>query len=140
MNEVLEQEAGAQLFHFRLPRFVQISEFIFAAQRDQGVGDTEPGQCRQGRVPDPFRQRGLVRVIEQEDNRNFTIFLRPALPLVVALSRMYRGMHHPTDVMIGALFGLACLFVAAKVVATTSKVLVEKRELEASQGEVRTTA
>ncbi len=30
-----------------------------------------------------FRQRGLVRVEEQEDKRNFTLFLRPALPRVV---------------------------------------------------------
>jgi len=31
-----------------------------------------------------FRQRGLVRVDEHEDRRNFTLFLRPALPMVVA--------------------------------------------------------
>lgn len=30
-----------------------------------------------------FRQRGLVR-IEDRDDRNFTLFLRPALPIVVA--------------------------------------------------------
>jgi hypothetical protein len=31
-----------------------------------------------------FRQRGLVRVDEHEDRRSFTLFLRPALPMVVA--------------------------------------------------------
>ena len=31
-----------------------------------------------------FRQRGLVRIDEHEDRRSFTLFLRPALPMVVA--------------------------------------------------------
>jgi membrane-associated phospholipid phosphatase len=35
-----------------------------------------------------------------------------AVPVLVALSRLYRGMHHPTDVAFGALNGLACLAVA----------------------------
>jgi membrane-associated phospholipid phosphatase len=34
------------------------------------------------------------------------------LPLIVACSRMYRGMHHPIDVASGALIGLASLAVA----------------------------
>jgi undecaprenyl-diphosphatase len=36
------------------------------------------------------------------------------LPLVVALSRLYRGMHYPTDVTSGALLGGAWLFTAVK--------------------------
>jgi membrane-associated phospholipid phosphatase len=35
-----------------------------------------------------------------------------AIPLLVALSRMYRGMHHPTDVAAGMLIGIGCLVVA----------------------------
>ena len=35
-----------------------------------------------------------------------------ALPLVVALSRMYRGMHHPIDAGAGLLMGLAALTIA----------------------------
>jgi hypothetical protein len=31
-----------------------------------------------------FRQRGLVRVEEHDDRRSFTLFLRPALPIIVA--------------------------------------------------------
>jgi membrane-associated phospholipid phosphatase len=35
-----------------------------------------------------------------------------AIPLLVALSRMYRGMHHPTDVTAGLLWGVGSLAVA----------------------------
>jgi undecaprenyl-diphosphatase len=35
-----------------------------------------------------------------------------AIPLLVALARMYRGMHHPTDVVAGLLVGAGCLIVA----------------------------
>jgi undecaprenyl-diphosphatase len=38
--------------------------------------------------------------------------LAVVLPMVVATSRMYRGMHHPIDVASGALIGLACLAIA----------------------------
>ena len=35
-----------------------------------------------------------------------------AIPLLVALARMYRGMHHPTDVTAGLLVGIGCIVVA----------------------------
>ena len=35
-----------------------------------------------------------------------------AVPLLVAASRMYRGMHHPTDVAAGLLIGIGTLIVA----------------------------
>lgn len=31
-----------------------------------------------------FRQRGLLRIEDKGDSRNFTLFLRPALPIVIA--------------------------------------------------------
>ncbi len=34
----------------------------------------------------------------------------------VGFARVYRGLHHPTDVFVGVLFGLACLAVAALTV------------------------
>ncbi|ROR46288.1 diacylglycerol kinase family protein [Kitasatospora cineracea] len=36
------------------------------------------------------------------------------VPLLVAASRLYRGMHHPTDVLAGALNGAAALWVVAR--------------------------
>jgi membrane-associated phospholipid phosphatase len=33
-------------------------------------------------------------------------------PVIVAVARMYRGMHHPTDVVAGYLMGVACVAVA----------------------------
>ena len=35
---------------------------------------------------------------------------------MVGFARVYRGLHHPTDVLFGALLGLACLAVAAMAV------------------------
>lgn len=35
-----------------------------------------------------------------------------AIPLLVGVARMYRGMHHPTDVVAGLLVGVGCLIVA----------------------------
>jgi membrane-associated phospholipid phosphatase len=36
-------------------------------------------------------------------------------PLVVGISRMYRGMHHPLDVVLGAAVGVGCLAVGTFV-------------------------
>jgi undecaprenyl-diphosphatase len=44
--------------------------------------------------------------------RAFVVVVAVAVPIVVALSRMYRGMHYPTDALAGALVGSGCVVVA----------------------------
>jgi undecaprenyl-diphosphatase len=48
--------------------------------------------------------------------RAAAITLAVLVPVVVAFSRMYRGMHFPTDALAGALVGLGCLAVAVVAV------------------------
>ncbi|MDX6542319.1 MAG: hypothetical protein QOI71_3929, partial [Gaiellales bacterium] len=45
-----------------------------------------------------------------------------ALPLIVAISRMYRGMHHPIDATAGVLVGLASLSVAVAATRVAGEV------------------
>jgi membrane-associated phospholipid phosphatase len=39
-----------------------------------------------------------------------------AIPVLVALARLYRGMHHPTDVAGSFVYGLSCLWVMKRAV------------------------
>lgn len=40
------------------------------------------------------------------------------VPIAVGLSRLYRGMHHPTDVFGGLILGVLCLLIADRFVRT----------------------
>jgi membrane-associated phospholipid phosphatase len=50
-----------------------------------------------------------------------------AIPPIVAVSRMYRGMHHPLDILAGVLMGIAALTLAL-LLAQTARVVARKRE------------
>ena len=50
-----------------------------------------------------------------------------AIPPIVAVSRMYRGMHHPLDTFAGVLMGIAALTLAV-VLARATGVVARKRE------------
>ena len=54
--------------------------------------------------------------------RAAAVALAIIVPIVVALSRMYRGMHFPTDTLSGALIGLGCLAVAAVAVRRATRM------------------
>jgi undecaprenyl-diphosphatase len=62
--------------------------------------------------------------------------LAVTLPIVVGVSRMYRGMHHPLDVLGGAAMGLAALLVAL-IAARVTGVVVSRRDRRRVAQEVR---
>jgi membrane-associated phospholipid phosphatase len=52
--------------------------------------------------------------------RVLSAFLAVGFAATVGFARVYRGLHYPSDVFVGALFGLACLTLAAVAVRTAS--------------------
>jgi membrane-associated phospholipid phosphatase len=49
--------------------------------------------------------------------RGIFLVIAIAAPVIVGVSRAYRGMHHPIDVAFGALLGLATVFVVRAAIA-----------------------
>jgi undecaprenyl-diphosphatase len=62
--------------------------------------------------------------------------LAVTLPVAVGISRMYRGMHHPLDVLGGAAMGLGALMVAL-IAAQVTGVVVARRDHRRVAQEVR---
>lgn len=54
-----------------------------------------------------------------------------AIPPIVAISRMYRGMHHPLDTLAGLLVGVAALTLALFLARMTG--VVDRRRMEAER-------
>jgi membrane-associated phospholipid phosphatase len=59
--------------------------------------------------------------------RTLAIVLAVLGPIIVATSRIYRGMHNPTDVICGALIGMGCIAVGYLAVRTGVSVARERR-------------
>ena len=59
------------------------------------------------------RDRAHRRVLHTSNRlaRAASALLAVIVVALVGFSRVYRGLHHPTDVFVGVLFGLACLVV-----------------------------
>jgi undecaprenyl-diphosphatase len=53
-------------------------------------------------------------------------------PIAVAVSRVYRGMHHPLDVMAGALMGVGALYVGFLVARTVCRSYALRRQAASS--------
>jgi membrane-associated phospholipid phosphatase len=58
----------------------------------------------------------VVRYSTRAVWRRIAIALAIVLPLIVASSRLYRGMHYPTDVLAGALLGFTWIRICARAV------------------------
>jgi undecaprenyl-diphosphatase len=58
----------------------------------------------------------VVRYSTRAAWRRVAVALAIVLPLAVAGSRLYRGMHYPTDVLAGALLGFSWLRICARAV------------------------
>jgi membrane-associated phospholipid phosphatase len=54
-------------------------------------------------------------------------------PFVVAAARMYRGMHHPLDMLAGVVIGIAALAIVVFVARVTG-VVARRRDAEAARG------
>ena len=55
----------------------------------------------------------MATTIERAWLRRTMVGVCSAIPVLVAYARMYRGMHHLSDVVVGAINGLACAALAA---------------------------
>jgi membrane-associated phospholipid phosphatase len=65
---------------------------------------------------------GLAVILFRVANRTWlkrAAWLLLVVPVGVALTRMYRGMHHPSDVFFGAANGIACLAIAVRAFLPT---------------------
>ena len=61
----------------------------------------------------------LTRSMKHRGPRVVAAIVLASIPVIVGVSRLYRGMHHPTDVIAGVLLGITSLAVAAFAVRVT---------------------
>jgi undecaprenyl-diphosphatase len=52
--------------------------------------------------------------------RRLAVLLAVIAAPLVGFARVYRGLHHPSDVIVGMLFGIGCLIAAAIAVRAAS--------------------
>lgn len=57
-----------------------------------------------------------VALVAWRHDAPWPVWLLLAVPCAVAFSRLYRGMHHPSDVVAGALLGALCVLLAHRVI------------------------
>jgi membrane-associated phospholipid phosphatase len=57
-----------------------------------------------------------VALVARRHGAPWPVWLLLAVPCAVGFSRLYRGMHHPSDVVAGALLGAVCVLLAHRVI------------------------
>lgn len=73
----------------------------------------------------------LTMAVKHRATRAVAAAVLAGIPVIVGVSRLYRGMHHPTDVLAGGLLGITCLAVAALTVRVVA-VDTERQRAEES--------
>ena len=68
-----------------------------------------------------------VALVARRRGAPWPVWLLMVVPCAVGFSRLYRGMHHPSDVVAGALLGLLCVLLADHVVVG-GRVAVSRRD------------
>ena len=63
--------------------------------------------------------------------RALALLVVVVVPLIVATSRVYRGMHNPTDVLCGAVIGIGCIVVASFAVRVGESAAYARRDAPA---------
>jgi undecaprenyl-diphosphatase len=70
----------------------------------------------------------VITYVRNRAARVAAVVLAIVAPIAVAVARLYRGMHHPIDVMSGALIGVGCLLVGLLVARVVTTVAQRHRE------------
>jgi membrane-associated phospholipid phosphatase len=76
---------------------------------------------------------GAVAVLAWRRGAPWPIWVLLALPLAVGMSRLYRGMHHPSDVVAGLLLGLMALVLVHRMVLVRAPWRTEHRPTHAER-------
>jgi membrane-associated phospholipid phosphatase len=69
-----------------------------------------------------------VAIVARRHGAPWPVWLVVAVPCAVGCSRLYRGMHHPSDVIAGMVLGTLCVLLAHRVVLAGQRPAVSYRD------------